>query len=417
MKLLTHTSFFWVTMSMILFFVMGIGTYFVFKELENDRLDHDLIEQMSFVLQNPETYKKSIDTQIPFFYHAHYELIEGQVVEGYLLMDSVLSFSESYTPVPVRLINFAVEVEEETYRFTLAKSTISSDALTERLIWLFTIEALLFAAGLYLLNRHVFTRTWKGFYRAIQKVKLFEAGGKVPEFDPEEIDEFEDLNSELAKMTSRINDDFTNLQSFTSHTTHEFQTPLAVIISKTDLLLQNEGFSQNQYGQIKNIQHSAKKLSRMTQALSLLFKIDNHHYPAIEKVSFKELFAHLSHWVQEQCELNGITLETDIQEDFVFQMNPELADILLANILRNAWIHSAPGGVLRVHLTVNHVLICNSAQTGALDSKTIFTEFSKGDHSGGLGLGLAVVSKIAAATDLSVNYAYLEDFHCFKITC
>jgi signal transduction histidine kinase len=54
-------------------------------------------------------------------------------------------------------------------------------------------------------------------------------------------------------MSQRVKQDYKELKSFTDNASHEMMTPLAVINSKLDTLLQTAGFSDQQGELIEDI--------------------------------------------------------------------------------------------------------------------------------------------------------------------
>lgn len=415
MKLLTHTSLFMVTMSMILFFSCGVAFYFVFKQYSVNQLEMELRHDMEAVRQDPGLFLAAIDAKIPFFDRLEYSIPEKDFVNQVRFFDSLLFLGPEKAYIPVRYIQFYDWVGDTALEFRIYKSRISSDDLTERIGVLITLMAVLFALGIYILNRHVFSRTWKGFYLALKKAQIFKAGDPVPRFDEDEIDEFEELNETLSKMTARIEKDYLNLKSFTSHATHEFQTPLAVIMSKADLLLQNENYSEEQYKQIQAIQQYARQLSRLTQALSLLFKIDNQQYKEVQEIRVNDLIHKHLDLMKEQCEMRDLQLIVHTESDSVLQMNQDLADILFLNLFRNAVNHNVPGGSVRVQTSENLLQISNPGGSEALDVDRLYKEFEKGKESSGLGLGLAIVLKIVQIYHYEISYRFENQTHIFSL--
>ena len=64
-------------------------------------------------------------------------------------------------------------------------------------------------------------------------------------------------------------------------------TPLAVITSKLDTLIQDETLRDDQFSQITDIYTAAGKLSRLNQSLLLLVKIDNDLLPDKELINLQ----------------------------------------------------------------------------------------------------------------------------------
>jgi signal transduction histidine kinase len=72
-------------------------------------------------------------------------------------------------------------------------------------------------------------------------------------FSPVKISEFRVLNEELQKMTHRIQQDYQNLKEFTENASHEIQTPLAIMQSKLELMIQWENLSPDQMKLLKDM--------------------------------------------------------------------------------------------------------------------------------------------------------------------
>ncbi len=415
MKLLTHTGLFWITMSMILFFMYGVAFYFVFKELSSDRLEKELRSEMEMVLENPEQFTRIKNQAGVFFERYSVDTLEYVPEKSIIFYDSIVYNQSHQSYEPVRCIQFIVDSGELPVQFKIYKSTIPSDKLTERIVFLISLTALLFALGLYLLNRHIFTRTWKGFYTTLRNLKSYRPGNKIPEFEENEIDEFEDLNVELRRMIGRISSDYQNLQSFTSHTTHEFQTPLAVILSKAELLVQNDSLSEEQLAQVNSIIVYARQLSKVTQALSLLFKIENEQFKNTNRLDLKDVIIKSETALREECLNKNVVLRTSLNGSLEVNINEDLAGIMVGNLLRNSIIHNHDGGKLEILLNDHELRISNTGPAEALDEKSIFHEFYKGDQSGGLGLGLAIARKIADQGHLKLSYSFQKDCHIFSL--
>jgi signal transduction histidine kinase len=56
------------------------------------------------------------------------------------------------------------------------------------------------------------------------------------------------------------------------------QTPLSIIKSKTEVLFQREGLTEDQLSHIQAIDQAAKKLSRLNHSLLLLTKVENRQF-------------------------------------------------------------------------------------------------------------------------------------------
>ena len=114
----------------------------------------------------------------------------------------------------------------------------------------------------YLINRRLINRIWQPFYHTIDKIRDYQVAAQHPlSLSKEPIDEINLLNESLNSMTQRIHQDYSALRSFTENASHEMQTPLAVIRTKVESLLQDaEGKPQN-VQQLLVIEDATLKLS------------------------------------------------------------------------------------------------------------------------------------------------------------
>lgn len=413
MKLLTQTGLLMVTLSLFLFFACGVAFYFVFKAFTNQALNKELEQAKMQVLKNPGQFHKAIGDGIPFFDKIEFIPSEGVIPINQAFADSIIAEGDKMIPEPVRFIMFNTSVGHENFVVKIYKSKISSDDLTVRITLLITLLALVFTIGILLLNRYGFRSTWKDFWMSLQKVQAFKAGADPPEFEYTEIEEFDALNKELTKMTRRISRDYHNLESFTSHTTHEFQTPLAVIRSKVELLMQSDNLTPGQLKEIRNIDRYAGQLSRLTQSLSLLFKIENQQFGEAEQVDMSELVSRHVDFLKEQAEFMNIGLDIDMKSKVEVRINPSLADILVINLIKNSIAHNNRGGSIRISLEPGKLEISNSGNPPEIENDRIFDEFVKGKMSNGSGLGLAIVKRICHQYGIGLNYNYNNKIHSF----
>ena len=98
-------------------------------------------------------------------------------------------------------------------------------------------------------------------------------------------------------------------------------------------------------------------------------------------------------------------------------MNATLATTLLANLLKNAFVHTADGGKIIVSITETTITVSNTAEHGPLDGRRIFDRFYQGSKKeGSTGLGLAVVKAIATLYGMEISYFHNEGMHNFRLT-
>jgi signal transduction histidine kinase len=226
------------------------------------------------------------------------------------------------------------------------------------------------------------------------------------------VDEFNELNTSVIKMADRVTNEFNSLKSFTENASHEMQTPLAVINSKLDLLIQHSNESQAE--QLQAIYDSVSRLNKLNRTLLLLTKIDNRLYPMAEEITIKKLLEQKLQQLEDLIQSREITVTTHL-ENVSLHMNYDLADILLNNLLNNAIKHNLKGGTIECKLTNDHLLITNTGIANSFDEADIFERFQKGAHSDGTDLALAVVKQICVASNFSISYKYEFNLHHIQL--
>jgi signal transduction histidine kinase len=88
-------------------------------------------------------------------------------------------------------------------------------------------------------------------------------------------------------------------------------------------------------------------------------------------------------------------------------MNPDLALIMLTNLVKNAIVHNIAGGFVNVIINADTLVVENSGANIPLDATKIFERFHTGNTGrGSVGLGLALVKAIADVSGFSVSYDF-----------
>ncbi|MEZ5073191.1 MAG: HAMP domain-containing sensor histidine kinase [Bacteroidales bacterium] len=221
----------------------------------------------------------------------------------------------------------------------------------------------------------------------------------------------------LERMTHRLASDYRELQEYTEHTTHELQTPLAVIKSKTELLMQSTRLGEEEMSLLQSILHSTGQLSRLNAALTLLTRIENRQFPGRKALRAGVLFDRHLENLTELIDMRRIHVHKGKwDEHTTLVMDEGLADILVANLLKNAVLHNREGGRLELDIREHRLEIRNEGEPLRFSEQDLFLRFvrDKG-KSGNLGLGLSIVKKICETYGYEISYAYDSGYHRFSI--
>jgi signal transduction histidine kinase len=303
------------------------------------------------------------------------------------------------------------------YSIKIFKSTTPNDKLVEWVTLMMTMMVILFLAGIFFMNRFIFANLWKDFFNALDKLRDFDTLKEPVVLEEPDVEEFIELKNVLEKMTRRLAGEYRELREYTDHTTHELQTPLAVIKTKTELLLQSDNLGKNELQLIQAINANINHLSRLNSTLALITRIENRQFTGREEINLVILLEHHLEMFQEMIFLKGIKVVRNYAEGGLnVVMDKGLADILVANVVKNAIIHNLEKGAIEIETTGNSLSICNDGDKLSFGEEELFRRFVRDTRkTGNFGLGLSLVKKICDYYGFMISYNYQDRKHHFKI--
>ena len=293
-----------------------------------------------------------------------------------------------------RALVSTVTAGDKYYKILIVVSTVETEDLI-RLIFTITIGViLLLLAVLLITNRLILNRLWQPFYNIMKELRLFRLADNqdMPKLETN-IDEFTELNAAVAEMAARAKLDYKDLKIFTENASHELLTPIAVINSKLDSLIQTENFSERQSKLLTDLYGAVSRLNRLNQSLLLLAKIENKLLHEQEKIDLKVLIEEKLNQFEEIFQEKNIKVKALLNEKEIYA-NPYLAEVLLNNLINNAIRHNYNDGEIVIELNSEKLVIQNTGDEPELNSEKIFTRFHKSSRSEGTGLGLTISKQI-----------------------
>jgi signal transduction histidine kinase len=193
------------------------------------------------------------------------------------------------------------------------------------------------------------------------------------------------------------------------------QTPLAVIRSKIDLLLQSDSLQERELKYILNIEDASQKLARLHQSLLLLAKIENRQFNKSGQVDIGNILHKKASELADLFIAKKLTVKFDLRPAAIF-MNPHLAEILAGNLLTNALRYTPGDGTVVITLNDNSLSVSNTAANGCLEKDKVFRRFYKADEGQeGTGLGLAIIKEICVLEGFDAGYNFENGMHIFSI--
>ncbi|MES2266963.1 MAG: HAMP domain-containing sensor histidine kinase [Bacteroidota bacterium] len=401
-----------VTLSVLL--ISAVVYFFAINKITNNRLDEELGEEVAEVITYINQHK-----QLP----KQFDIDENQVE---FLKTNFPNTSHRYFDTTYvnprksgyksgRAFEGGINFKGDDYKFRIIISSESTVYLKQIITAITLVLILVVLTILFLANRYLLNDLWKPFFGLLAHMKAFNVSESSSfKLTNNKVDEFNDLDHAIAVMSSRVKSDFQNLKHFTENASHEMLTPLAVITSKLDTLIQDETLKKEHFDQIQDIYGAAGKLSRLNQSLLLLVKIENNLIVNNDTLNLHKLISDKLIQFQELLTSKEIQVYAELTDREVV-VSQYLIDILLNNLLSNAIRHNRVNGKINVYLTEEKLVIQNSGSNNPLDGKTIFDRFQKGSTSEGAGLGLTIVKNISAVFAWQIEYSFINRLHTFSI--
>ncbi len=413
MKLFTRYFRINLLATMLIFLLASIAFYFLLWYVMIGQVDDDLkIEQREI-----ETYvSKYHRAPEPIIVKDQRTSFESTNITSRTRYFSTLKSQDAHEPEDFRQVSFTLLVGNQWLLFKVSKSLEGTQHMNRSIIIIsFVTIVLIFIVSL-LINRWLIRHLWKPFYSTISGIRKYRLGEKAaPAFAKSPVDEFNLLNNTLDQFIQGAEKEYTLLKEFTENASHELQTPLAVIRSKLDVMIQDEQLSETQSNAVQTAYEAIQKMARLNQSLLLLSKIENRQFSETMTFDFKQLVEQKMNDWQELWQGKNIRIKSSLKTTPVV-MNAELADILLNNLFSNALRHTPEGGSFSLQLTDHAFEIANSSSGGALDPEKLFKRFSKGGQSTDqYGLGLSIVQQIADVSGNRVTYHFENRQHIFIV--
>ena len=181
----------------------------------------------------------------------------------------------------------------------------------------------------------------------------------------------------IEKQEAMLKKDFIHLKEFAENASHEIQTPMAIIQSKLDSLMQSPNLTEEHIRHIVGVSNASQRLSVLNRSLLLLAKIENNQFNEKEEIDMSIMLQKQLDGLAEIFVDKGLQLSTSIDQNTVVQGNHFLSTIIVSNLLKNAIAHNVPNGTINIDLTADQLKVENTGKHLAVDPKELFKRFKK----------------------------------------
>mgnify|MGYP001791553972 CR=1 FL=1 len=409
MTLLDRISRSWLLFSAIAFIIAGIVLFSIINILLSDDIDETLNAGRSRVVQLIKD-EGIIPSQPPFTEVVKLSGFTGPYSRTH---DTIIFDSFDKENKLFRELSSIESINGYQYRIILRNTLVEESDLLAAIGLSFGLIFLFLLIGLFIINKKLSQKYWLPFYKTLNEIKGFTQDNENFSLSNEtNISEFRELNNTLEKLTKRIINDYKSLKRFTEDASHEIQTPLAIIQTRLESLVQDISLKKEQAEHIQVAISASVRLSRLTRALLLIAKIENRQFPDNEELDLSAIIANQVESMKEIMTFKNMEFDYQIESACILQANLFLTESMVNNLLGNAVKHGNENSRVQIFLKQNSFSITNSGYPLKVPPEKLFDRFFRLNKSSeSFGLGLSIVKKICEVNNWDINYFNENDLH------
>lgn len=395
--------------------------YFAIIDEINDETDDSLEDYAEMLIR-----KSLADEEMPERPNgSNNQYYINKVSDGYAAQNPHIRYAdrdvyieEKHEDEPARTISYIYTDDGgQYYELVVFTPTIDKDDLKQAI---FTWLVVLFV-GLLLcmvaMNWQTLRRVMRPLYGLLAWLDGYRIGRPgQPLHIKTGISEFRRLADTVQRSVRRNEEIYEQQKRFIANASHEMQTPVAVAQSRLEMLMEDDTLTERQMGEIVRTLHTLRGLSRINRSLLLLCKIDNGQFADAVPTDLGALAVRLLPDMEAVYAHRRISVGTVDGGCMAVTMNESLASTLVANLLKNAFVHNIDGGRVTVTTAPDCLRIANTGQAEPLDEGKIFERFY---HSPGkkasTGLGLSIAKAICNLYGIAVTYRFEAGMHVFEL--
>jgi signal transduction histidine kinase/ligand-binding sensor domain-containing protein/CheY-like chemotaxis protein len=307
----------------------------------------------------------------------------------------------SYTTLPAGDYTFRFKGMAASGRWHEAAAIVNLTVLPAP--WLTAWAYLLYAAVLVIaLGAIVALRT----RAATQRARVLE--GRVAQ----RTRELQEQTHAIERQGDRLRQVVAAKDRLYANVSHEFRTPLTVILGPVERLLAHEG-SPHRRTHLEVIRRNAQRLLRLVEQLMTLARIDARKTLELYPVRISTLVKTLCESFRTLAQDKHISFRTDLGVDAWIMGDRDSLEKIVVNLLSNAVKYTPEGGRIEIRLSetgsehVNLTVDDTGPGIPAAEQRAVFARFYRAtdqrETTPGSGLGLALVKELVEMIDGAVT--------------
>lgn len=311
-----------------------------------------------------------------------------------------------------RILTYDFDFQGQQYQLEIGESLASIQQFQTSLRT-YTIIVLCVSVLLSLLSDFLFT----GFLlRPLASIinKRLENVNDPSHFNYEVIQtsttDFQHLDNQLKDMLKRIEHSFFTQKEFIANVSHELLTPISILKTRFENLLNEAGTNEEVQNQIYSSLNTLHWLKNIVNSLLLISKIENEQFEQNEEIELEQLLEKITEDVEHRLEEKSVKINLNLQQHHHFYGNTSLIRTMLFNVITNAIKYNKYDGEINItdgFDNGHYQLTIRDTGVGIEPQKLriIFNRFEKLDSTSenSHGLGLSIVQSVAHFHKIKIN--------------
>jgi heavy metal sensor kinase len=233
---------------------------------------------------------------------------------------------------------------------------------------------------------------------------------RVPE-DAEQMEELRPLTQSMTTMLARLEHSFIQQREFVGNAAHELKTPVAVLKSTLQSLLQRPRSSEEYQAGLKDALDDLERLEQLLQGMLRLARAEQWAQGALRRdlavIDINTTCEEAVERIRVLAEARHTRIRMLTNGPVPFRADPDDLQLVWTNLLENAVRYGPDGGAVEIGVERSNgratvVVKDQGPGIAAGDLPHVFERFFRGDPSrnratGGFGLGLAIAKALVEA--------------------
>ncbi|MCK5170348.1 MAG: HAMP domain-containing histidine kinase [Bacteroidales bacterium] len=303
--------------------------------------------------------------------------------------------------VDYRVLSYSIKENGINYLIEIGKS-ISTIYHFEHNLKRFTFIFLIIVISLtFILDQSFIQYLLLPFEKIVRKLK---STNHPASFDYKPVktstSDFAYLDETIHSLMRKIEGAFNDEREYISNVSHELLTPVSIIQSKLDNIINDENLQEADMIKILESKKTLRRLTNLVRTLLMMSRIENEEYILTEKVNITNTLQNVIEEIEDKIAVKELELKMKFKvKDFIFVGNDNLLFTLFYNFINNAIRYTDKGQISIEAVIENDRFLVKIADTGIGIQKDkipqIFSRFKNSSETkDSYGLGLALSKKI-----------------------